>query len=171
MTKIPDKWDLETDVLVMGSGASGLVAAIIAHDEGANVTLIEKAAVIGGATAVSGGFPWIPNNHLEKEMGIADSREEALTYMKFIADGQVDDELVEAIRVYIEKFPYVSAYLKLMMTPFPKVMGILEKAISKLPGAPDFNTPFPAKFYKVIPHKVYWIDNEKSFGKRQEIIL
>ena len=82
-----------------------------------------------------------------------------------------EDELVEAIRVYIEKFPYVSAYLKLMMTPFPKVMGILEKAISKLPGAPDFNTPFPAKFYKVIPQKVYWIDNEKSFGKRQEIIL
>jgi uncharacterized protein YhbP (UPF0306 family) len=82
-----------------------------------------------------------------------------------------EDEMVEVIKTYIEKYPYVSAYLKLMMTPFPKVMGILEKAISKLPVVPDFNTPFPAKFYKVIPHKIYWIDNETSFGKRKEIIL
>lgn len=109
MAKMPEKWDLETDVLVMGSGCSGLVAAIIAHDEGAKTTLIEKASTIGGATAVSGGFPWIPNNHLEKELGIADSREEALTYMKFIADGQVDDELVEA---FIDTAPVMIKYIE-----------------------------------------------------------
>ena len=109
MAKIPEKWDIETDVVVLGTGASGLVAAICAHDEGAKVTILEKAGTIGGATAVSGGFPWIPNNHLEKEIGIADSREEALTYMKFIADGQVDDELVEA---FIDNAPVMIKYIE-----------------------------------------------------------
>ena len=109
MAKMPAKWDLETDVLVMGTGGSGLVAAIVAHDEGAKVTIIEKAATVGGATAVSGGFPWIPNNHLEKEAGIPDSREEALTYMKFIADGQVDDELVET---FIDNAPVMIKYVE-----------------------------------------------------------
>lgn len=109
MANKTEKWDLETDVLVMGSGASGLVAAIIAYDEGSKVTLIEKAATIGGATAVSGGFAWIANNHLEKESGISDSREEALTYMKFIADGQVDDELVEA---FIDNGPIMLKYIE-----------------------------------------------------------
>ena len=82
-----------------------------------------------------------------------------------------EDELAKAVKVYIEKYPDVSAYLKLMMTPFPKVVNLLEKALVKLPGTPDFTTPFPARFYKVIPSKIHWIDNEKSFGKRQELIL
>lgn len=109
MAKRPEKWDLETDVLVLGTGGSGLVAAIVAHDEGARVAVIEKASTIGGATAVSGGFPWIPSNHLEKELGIPDSREDALTYMKFIADGQVDEELIEA---FIDNAPVMLKYIE-----------------------------------------------------------
>ena len=62
MTAKPEKWDVETDIIVVGTGGSGLVAAIIAHDEGAKVKLIEKTDKVGGTTAVSGGIPWIPNN-------------------------------------------------------------------------------------------------------------
>ena len=57
MVEEPQIWDIETDVLVVGTGGSGLVAAIIAHDEGAKVTLIEKTNAVGGTTAVSGGIP------------------------------------------------------------------------------------------------------------------
>ena len=81
-----------------------------------------------------------------------------------------DEELARAAAIYVEKYPYVSAYLKLMMTPFPKAITFLEKFLGKLPGIPDFTTPFPARFYKIVPTKIYWIDNEKSFGKREELI-
>ena len=49
------KYDLETDVVVVGSGAAGLSAAIMAHDNGARVTVIEKSDLVGGTTACSGG--------------------------------------------------------------------------------------------------------------------
>ena len=80
-------------------------------------------------------------------------------------------ELAQATKVYVNKYPYAAPYLKLMMTPFPRVISLLEKFVHKLPGVPDFTTPFPAQFYKIVPTKVYWIDNEKSFGERQEVVL
>jgi succinate dehydrogenase/fumarate reductase flavoprotein subunit len=93
-------WDLETDIIVVGTGGSGLTAAIVAHDQGAKVTLIEKSSKIGGTTAFSGGVPWIPNNHHFGDVDYgqgSDSREDALTYVRFLAAGQVDDELIEAL--------------------------------------------------------------------------
>ena len=89
-----DEWDLVTDIVVVGSGGAGLTAVLVGHDEGSRVTLIEKSASIGGATALSGGVVWIPNNHLAKNLGIGDSREEAAAYMKFVVQGRVDDELI-----------------------------------------------------------------------------
>jgi succinate dehydrogenase/fumarate reductase flavoprotein subunit len=80
-----------SDVIVVGSGAAGLTAAILAHDNGARVTVIERSELIGGTTAVSGGAAWIPLNHLASN----DTREEALAYCKRIAAGQAPDELVE----------------------------------------------------------------------------
>ena len=56
------KWDVETDVVVVGSGAGGLVAAIAAYDHGAKVSLLEKSGYFGGATAFAGGGMWVPNN-------------------------------------------------------------------------------------------------------------
>ena len=53
----PQQWDRQVDVVVLGSGAAGLVAATLAHDGGANVLLVEKADLIGGTTGVSGGMP------------------------------------------------------------------------------------------------------------------
>ena len=74
--------ELEVDVAVLGSGAAGLVAAIAAADHGASVTVFEKSELIGGTSAISGGIIWIPNNHLQAEAGIADSRHEALAYFE-----------------------------------------------------------------------------------------
>jgi hypothetical protein len=89
------RWDLQADVVVVGTGAAGMTAAIAAHDRGAEVVIVDKAAVVGGTTAVSGGVVWVPNNHHMRAAGIADSRAEALAYTRRLADGRSDDALIE----------------------------------------------------------------------------
>ena len=64
------------DVVVLGTGAAGLTAALRAAAEGATVGLFEKADQVGGTTAWSGGTVWLPNNRHEVELGIDDSRDE-----------------------------------------------------------------------------------------------
>ena len=109
MATKPQAWDIETDVLIVGTGGSGLVAAIVAHDEGAKVTLIEKTDKVGGTTAVSGGIPWIPNNHHINDVGETDSKEEVFTFMKILAQGRSDDSLIEA---FIDNAPRMLKYLE-----------------------------------------------------------
>jgi len=98
-----------TDVVVIGSGAAGLTAAITAHDGGAKVVVLEKSAHGGGTTAVSGGVVWVPCNHHMRDVGIEDSRAEALEYLKIIADGRTEPELLER---FIDTAPKMIRYLE-----------------------------------------------------------
>ena len=80
-------WDRIVDVLVVGSGAAGLTAAIAAADEFLDVLVVESTDLWGGTTAISGGGVWMPNNPLMADAGVPDSTEKALTYMEeVIAD-------------------------------------------------------------------------------------
>lgn len=94
----PETWDETFDVVVVGSGAAGAMAALRAHEQGASVLLLEKQSFSnwGGSTAISGGIFWVPNNRYMAEEGISDSREEALTYLRLTAQGQADDDLIIA---------------------------------------------------------------------------
>ena len=62
--------ELMYDVLVIGTGASGMSAAITAAHYGLKVLVVEKASVYGGTTARSGGWLWIPGTELAKQQGI-----------------------------------------------------------------------------------------------------
>jgi 3-oxosteroid 1-dehydrogenase len=75
----------EFDVVVVGSGMAGLSTAILVHDEGKTVTVIEAADEVGGTTYKSGAGMWIPNNSLMRALGIFEDREECLRYMARIA--------------------------------------------------------------------------------------
>ena len=75
------KWDYESDILVVGSGAAGYSAAITARLHGADVIMVEKGALYGGTTLRSGGGFWIPNNRFQREKGINDTRNDAIRYM------------------------------------------------------------------------------------------
>ena len=69
--------DTETfDVVVVGSGAAGAMAALRSADHGMKVLIIEKAQKFGGTSATSGGVLWIPNHRLDGDKG--DSKESAL---------------------------------------------------------------------------------------------
>lgn len=75
------KWAGEADVLVVGSGAAGMSAAIAAVNQGASVIVLEKMPFQGGTALKSGGVFWIPDNAWLKSQGVADERLDALRYM------------------------------------------------------------------------------------------
>src|SRR5437764_11236096 len=84
--------EMHWDVVIVGSGAAGLSAAVAAHDAGASVLVLEKSTFVGGTTALSGGVIWIPGNDHMAELGIADSPTDALTYLRLVTCGRAPDE-------------------------------------------------------------------------------
>lgn len=85
--------EVTCDVVVVGSGAAGLSAALAASADGARVVVLEKAQVLGGTTAMSAAGTWVPANHHMLAAGIPDSPEETLTYLRATAPpGWVRDE-------------------------------------------------------------------------------
>ena len=74
-------WDLEVDIVCVGSGAASLSAASTAAAGGASVIVLEKAPVVGGTTAKSGAVIWIPNHFGLKKRGIADPREACIQFL------------------------------------------------------------------------------------------
>jgi succinate dehydrogenase/fumarate reductase flavoprotein subunit len=115
MIDMATNWDQQADVVVVGSGAAGLTAAILAHDNGARVAIVERTEKIGGTTAVSGGGIWIPLNHRMVDLGLTDCRDDALEYCKRLSMGRVDETMIEtfvdtaatAIRYLEEHTPLV----------------------------------------------------------------
>ncbi|MGF6369713.1 succinate dehydrogenase/fumarate reductase flavoprotein subunit [Paraburkholderia sp. RAU6.4a] len=88
--------EFSCDVLVIGSGCSGMSAAITAASEGLNVLVIEKEPKFGGSTARSGGWLWIPNTALAKVQGIYEAEDAARTYLQHEAGSSFDGERVDA---------------------------------------------------------------------------
>jgi 3-oxosteroid 1-dehydrogenase len=84
----------EFDVVVVGSGAAGLTAALVAADQGAKVCVLEASEKLGGTTVFSGGQIWIPNNHLMEAARIPDSFEEGVEYCRAVMGTHVDEELI-----------------------------------------------------------------------------
>jgi succinate dehydrogenase/fumarate reductase flavoprotein subunit len=118
------------DVVVVGTGAAGLTAAAVAAELGARVGLFEKSDLVGGTTAWSGGQVWIPNNPHMHEVGVADDRDRAITYIMSLSRGLLDPELVEA---------YVDGGAE-MVTFLESRMPVQFYAV---PGMPDYHPEFP----------------------------
>lgn len=84
------------DVIVVGSGAGGLSAAVSAAHLGLRVLVAEKAECFGGTTARSGGWLWIPGNRLGREAGMSDSADEARRYLEHETGAHFDAARVDA---------------------------------------------------------------------------
>lgn len=107
MTRRPGHWDLEVDLVAVGSGIGGLAAAITGHDCGLTTVVLEKSDKLGGVTAYSFGEVWVGANHLEAAGGIADSQEETIEYIRWLSAGHAEDDLT---RRYVEQSPIAARY-------------------------------------------------------------
>lgn len=116
-----------TDVIVLGSGAAGLVAALAASDAGARVLLLEKAEAIGGTTALSGGVFWLPANRFA---GDRDSREQALSYLDALSLDLIDPALAET---YVDS---VAGLIDWLSGPVGMDIRLVE-------GFPDYHPEHP----------------------------
>lgn len=89
-------FDQMVDVVVVGTGAGGMAAAVTARKLGLDVLLVEKEALYGGTTARSGGVLWVPNNPISMFKPEPDSLDDARTYMRYECGEFYDHDRVEA---------------------------------------------------------------------------
>lgn len=79
---LPLRWDLEADVVALGSGIGGLAAAIAAREHGSKSLVLERTDEVGGVTALSLGELWVAGNHHALAAGIDDSPASGYRYLK-----------------------------------------------------------------------------------------
>lgn len=89
-------WDKEVDILVVGSGAGGLLAALVGSHNRADVLIVEKAELWGGTSATSGGGIWIPGSDVAREAGFEDNLDDAYTYVRGLSAANVPDANIRA---------------------------------------------------------------------------
>ncbi|MQT37740.1 MAG: FAD-dependent oxidoreductase [Pseudomonas helleri] len=109
MTAAPQPDVIDCDVLIVGSGAAGLSAAVTAAWHGQKVIVVEKDAVFGGATAWSGGWAWVPCNPLAKRAGIIEDVELPRTYLKHELGERYDPAMIDA---FLEAGPRMVAFFE-----------------------------------------------------------
>lgn len=88
------------DLLVVGSGAGGLAAAISAAHGDLKAVVVEKSEYFGGSTAVSGGAIWVPNNPIMRAAGMEDDPKAARRYIELETGNRFNAELVDAFLEY-----------------------------------------------------------------------
>jgi 3-oxosteroid 1-dehydrogenase len=98
----------EYDVVVVGSGGAGMVAALTAAHQGLSTVVVEKAPHYGGSTARSGGGVWIPNNEILKKAGVSDTPEAARTYLHTIIGDVVPAEKIDT---YLQRGPEMLSFV------------------------------------------------------------
>ena len=93
------QWDKVVDVVVVGSGAGGMLSALVAAKGRADVLIVEKDPLWGGTSATSGGGIWIPGSDQAREAGFVDDLDDAFRYVRGLSADNVPDA---NIRAYVD---------------------------------------------------------------------
>lgn len=129
---------LSCDVLVVGSGSAALSAALSAAAGGLAVLIVEKAAVLGGTSAMSGGAVWVPANHHALARGVDDSPAQALDYLRATAPAgwQATEDLLWAqfTRSAPEMLRFLETHTPLRFALTPEADPLMDCAGAKAFG-------------------------------------
>ncbi len=137
----------EFDVVVVGSGAAGMVAALTAAHQGLSTVVVEKAPHYGGSTARSGGGVWIPNNEVLRRDGVSDTADAARTYLHGIIGDVVEPERIDT---YLDRGPEMLSFVlkntPLKMCWVPNYSDYYPESPGGRPGGRSIEPkPFDAK--------------------------
>jgi 3-oxosteroid 1-dehydrogenase len=105
-------WGESFDLVIVGSGGGGLVAALAAADAGLKPVVIEKQQFVGGSTAMSGGIVWVPNNPLMQAEGVPDSYEEGLAYFDSVVGPPDQGSSMARREAFLKHGPEMLSYLQ-----------------------------------------------------------
>lgn len=106
----------EVDVLVLGSGAAGLVAALRAADASATVLVAEKSLQLGGTTSAGGGVIWAPATGVGSAAGFADSVQDGVDYLSASSGHVMDADAIEwYVRTAGEAIDYLTEHTRVRL--------------------------------------------------------
>ncbi|HEY4957940.1 MAG TPA: FAD-dependent oxidoreductase [Caldimonas sp.] len=120
------------DVVVLGSGLSGVATALAARKLGLKTLVLEKAALLGGGTCYSSGLVWVGCNHLARNAGLTDRPELVREYMQFMGGGQQTPENMEA---FVDEAPRALKFFEDCGIAFSLVRGMADHHFQHAPGA------------------------------------
>ena len=122
--------DREVDLLVLGGGAGGMTAALVAAALGLDVLLAEKAATVGGTTALSAGSVWVPNSH-HSPPG-SDDFDNALRYFEAVIGSRLRAALT---RAFLSAGPQMVSFLEQHTAVAFRAYPYHPDYLAELPGA------------------------------------
>jgi 3-oxosteroid 1-dehydrogenase len=105
-------WDSTVDFVIVGSGGGGMVAALAASEAGASALVLEKQALVGGSTAMSGGIAWIPNNPVMRAAGVPDSYEDAMAHFDAVVGDVGPASTFERRHAFLTAGPEMVTFLQ-----------------------------------------------------------
>jgi 3-oxosteroid 1-dehydrogenase len=120
------------DVIVLGSGISGLATALAAREKGLEVVVLEKDNKLGGGTTESAGLIWVGDNHLERAAGYADSRKDVLAYLRFLSGGETCEQNFTA---FVDHADAAVSFFERCGIKFQLTRGLPDHYFGTAPGA------------------------------------
>jgi len=134
VTKASLPWDHDVDLVIVGSGAGAVTAALRAKKWGKTALIVEKAEFFGGSTALSGGVTWIPNAAPLLRAGVDDSIEKGRAYLDACAGPYAPGTTRERREAYLGKGPEMISFLESEGMEFAYLDGFSDYHEGEYPG-------------------------------------